>query len=263
MVRRNTAPLSPVDPNEKVVKALFAFTGSAADELDLLVGDGQSFLSSHAYKAHTLFAFFAPVIVITSEVSDDWYQGRNDKTGEKGLFPSAYTQAFQRPAPPFTPPLPSSLRPTVAPSSSAPISRSGSSYGLQPPAPSRLRPNSTHSSIDGPSDSDRRPPSFNGFSSEEERDLDDDEDAENDKAGLTSSVYRPQVNHSRFPSFGGTSKKGPAPPPPPSRRLTVSNSSSQLHQSSVGAGRGGWGGGRASSKSVGAREDSERNPFFG
>lgn len=46
MVRRNTAPLSPVDPNEKVVKALFAFTGSAADELDLLVGDGQSFLSS-------------------------------------------------------------------------------------------------------------------------------------------------------------------------------------------------------------------------
>lgn len=194
------------------------------------------------------------VIVVTSEVSDDWYQGVNESTGERGIFPSAYTEPYQRPptiaAPP---PLPTSRRPSSAggpPSSSAPISRSASSYGLQlPPPPKRQPSNTSAQSFLTDSEPDEQPSPNPGFSSADEED---------DKAGLTHRVRPPPSG--RFGSaFGVASRKGPAPPPPASRRLTVSSSTNHLS----GSGERGTYGGRSSSKSVGAGEDSERNPFFG
>ena len=247
---RNTAPLSPVNPDERVVKARYDFSSSAPDELALSIGDCESTHQPVATFSRMLTAVPA-VIVVTSEVSDDWFQGQKEATGERGIFPSAYVDPYQRPpmiaAPP---PLPTSRRPSSAggpPSSSAPISRSASSYGLQLPPPPRRQPSNT-SAQSFLSDSETEEHSLNpGYSSVDEED---------DKTGLTPRARPPPPG--RFGSAFGGGKKGPAPPPPASRRLTVSSSTNHL----AGGERSSYGN-RPSSKSVGAGEDSERNPFFG
>lgn len=40
--RRNTAPLSPVNPDERLVKARYDFLSSAPDELSVNIGDRES-----------------------------------------------------------------------------------------------------------------------------------------------------------------------------------------------------------------------------
>lgn len=66
MRRSSTAPSKPAT---KVLKAKWAYSATAGDELELAVGDR---------------------VKVTSEVNAEWFIGTNEATGETGMFPSAY-----------------------------------------------------------------------------------------------------------------------------------------------------------------------------
>jgi hypothetical protein len=62
---------SPSNLNARYVKAAFAFTGGAEDELALRVGQ---------------------IVEVKSEISDDWWIGESE--GKAGMFPAAYTEEY-------------------------------------------------------------------------------------------------------------------------------------------------------------------------
>ena len=180
----------------KLVRALYDFSGSS-DELSFKVGDE---------------------IVVLNEVLDGWWMG--ELNGEKGLFPTPYTEVVSRSAPPSKPPsLP--LRPAGS---------SISSLSLDGYVTSDFEDD--HSFGDQLLVSAARTPTYGGFDVSSINDSAAEEEEETKLIPLKSSSPEfPQTHKSSPPQLpkrvlDTTPKK--IPPPPPPRRSTNNNTLAPL-----------------------------------
>lgn len=185
-IQRSRTP-PPKDLHQ--VRVLFEYSGNAADELTIRSGD---------------------IIMVTKEVSPDWWIGENTQ-GQSGLFPSAYTEYYEgateddgadfdfdddleelqeRPtmSSSIPPPLPSAARPRTL-----------------PPRVSSVHADTTLSAIAPPIET--RNSDFNG-------NLDPSRTSNNSRSALSASSRLASSTSVASPS------KKPAPPLPPTRRMT-------------------------------------------
>ncbi|WWC70729.1 uncharacterized protein I206_104680 [Kwoniella pini CBS 10737] len=193
MRRALTSPPNPTaryaDPNTQYVKALYDYSGKAADELTLKVGQ---------------------VIEVTTQVSDDWWIGECD--GKSGLFPKAYTEEYvptpQTAVPPPMPNrrLPPSSSPNTTHKTILPLPAATNKHNNLPPSP-EVGYGGSEFDFESELESDVA----HGFS-------DGDHNA---TASLSAEAHPVATTGTR--SRSNTLNKKAAPPPPPSRRSASSN----------------------------------------
>lgn len=190
---------APPSRHEHRVRALFEYSGKAADELTIRLGD---------------------IITVTKEVSPDWWIGENEQ-GQIGLFPSAYTEpceAVMDDGVDFDFEDEEELR-----------ADSTEHFNVPPPLPSAARPRALPprvSSAQAVSTVGNQAPPTGGFH---------DPETENGsyRPGASSSPRPALSSSSRLASANPvpSPSKRPAPPLPPTRRLTQTNSTSNASSS--------------------------------
>jgi endophilin-A len=174
---------TPVRSDAQYVKALYDYTGGAADELTIRAGD---------------------VIEVKKQISTDWWVG--DLGSRSGMFPAAYVEDYAPTPTTAKPALPPAAR-TMPPAPGA--VRNGTR--AMPPALSTSVPARNPAP---PSPEDR----WGGMTSESDFDHDHFSDA--DQYATASLTAEPQVPSSyKAP----TNTRKAAPPPPPSRRSQSSS----------------------------------------
>ncbi|WVQ96653.1 hypothetical protein IAU59_003759 [Kwoniella sp. CBS 9459] len=194
MRRALTSPPNPTaryaDPSARYVKALYDYTGNAADELQLRVGQ---------------------VVKVETEVSEDWWMGECD--GERGIFPRSYTEEYvPSPQVAVPPPMPARTARNLPPPISSSVVQQQPRTIPPPPTVHSVQPVLPPSPIMNYHDSE--------FESELESDAHGFSDGDNNFTASLASGLRPvAVNRER----SSTISKRAAPPPPPSRRSQSSN----------------------------------------
>nr|XP_018262413.1 uncharacterized protein I303_05430 [Kwoniella dejecticola CBS 10117]OBR84571.1 hypothetical protein I303_05430 [Kwoniella dejecticola CBS 10117] len=204
MRRALTSPPNPTaryaDPHAQYVKALYDYSGNAADELSLRVGQ---------------------VIKVTTQVSDDWWIGECD--GRSGLFPKAYTEEYvptpQTAVPPPMPTrrLPPSSNPVITQRSMPPPPTAGAENRNDLPPSPEVGYGGSEFDFESELESD----AAHGFS-----------DGEHNATASLAAEAHPVASTTAGNGSGGgsgsrsrsnTLNKKAAPPPPPSRRSASSN----------------------------------------
>lgn len=183
------------------VRVLFEYSGKAADELTIRLGD---------------------IIVVTKEVSPDWWIGENER-GQAGLFPSAYTEHYD----------PAVEDDGVDFDFDNEIDMQAESLtnlNVPPPLPSVGRPRALPPRV-----SSAQVITTNGNLAAPSGNLDDSETESNSYRQKASSSTRPALSApGRLASSTSHASPGkkPAPPLPPTRRLTQTGSAITSNTSS-------------------------------